>query len=93
MRVDLRAARAHRGFVSGYRNRDLDDELMKMGHAELRAEGSDYDGQSRRASRSGSPTRSGASPPLASPGIIWLPSSPSLPIASRHPLLEGRSPA
>ncbi|KAF8182954.1 cholinephosphate cytidylyltransferase [Pholiota molesta] len=56
--------------VSGYRNRDFDEKLTKMGHAELRAEGSDYDGQSRRASRSGSPTRSGASPPLASPGRL-----------------------
>ncbi|KDR78372.1 hypothetical protein GALMADRAFT_245524 [Galerina marginata CBS 339.88] len=42
--------------VSGYRNRDFDEKLTKMGHSELRAEGSDYDGQSRRASRSGSPT-------------------------------------
>ncbi|KAH9476978.1 Choline-phosphate cytidylyltransferase 1 [Psilocybe cubensis] len=40
--------------VSGYRNREFDDKLTKMGHAELRAEGSDYDGQSRRASRSAS---------------------------------------
>ncbi|KAF9478557.1 hypothetical protein BDN70DRAFT_879786 [Pholiota conissans] len=52
--------------VSGYRNRDFDEKLTKMGHAELRAEGSDYDGQSRRASRSGSPTRSA----LASPGRL-----------------------
>jgi len=43
--------------VSGYRNRDFDEKLTKMGHSELRAEGSDYDGQSRRASRSGSPTQ------------------------------------
>ncbi|PPQ77878.1 hypothetical protein CVT25_015365 [Psilocybe cyanescens] len=41
--------------VSGYRNRDFDEKLTMMGHSELRAEGSDYDGQSRRASRSGSP--------------------------------------
>ncbi|KAF5376087.1 hypothetical protein D9615_007733 [Tricholomella constricta] len=37
--------------VSGYRNRDFDDKLTKMGHAELRAEGSDYDDSSRYASR------------------------------------------
>jgi len=43
--------------VAGYRNRDFDEKLTKMGHSELRAEGSDYDGQSRRASRSGSPTQ------------------------------------
>ncbi|KAF8064079.1 cholinephosphate cytidylyltransferase [Lyophyllum atratum] len=46
--------------VSGYRKRDFDDKLTKMGHAELRAEGSDYDDSSRyasrRASRSTSPT-------------------------------------
>jgi len=52
--------------VSGYRNRDFDEKLTKMGHSELRAEGSDYDGQSRRASRSGSPTN--GSPTLLSPG-------------------------
>ncbi|KAF9562902.1 hypothetical protein CPC08DRAFT_662622 [Agrocybe pediades] len=52
--------------VSGYRNRDFDDKLTKMGHAELRAEGSDYDAQSRRPSRSGSPTNSN-SPTLLSP--------------------------
>ncbi|KAF9528871.1 hypothetical protein CPB83DRAFT_853888 [Crepidotus variabilis] len=40
--------------VSGYRNRDFDEKLTKMGHAELRAEGSDYDGSSRYASRRGS---------------------------------------
>ncbi|PPQ98681.1 hypothetical protein CVT24_003308 [Panaeolus cyanescens] len=45
--------------VSGYRNRDFDDKLTKMGHAELRAEGSDYDDQSRRASRAASPTQGG----------------------------------
>lgn len=37
--------------VSGYRNRDFDDKLVRMGHAELRAEGSDYDSSSRQASR------------------------------------------
>ncbi|KAF8235070.1 hypothetical protein L208DRAFT_1358840 [Tricholoma matsutake] len=46
--------------VSGYRNRDFDAKLVKMGHAELRAEGSDYDSSSRLpsrlASRSTSPT-------------------------------------
>ncbi|KAJ6520636.1 cholinephosphate cytidylyltransferase [Mycena vulgaris] len=36
--------------VSGYRHRDFDDKLVKMGHAELKAEGSDYD-ESRVASR------------------------------------------
>jgi choline-phosphate cytidylyltransferase len=29
--------------VSGYRKRDFDEKLTKMGHAELRAEGSDFD--------------------------------------------------
>ncbi|KAF9451355.1 hypothetical protein P691DRAFT_724353 [Macrolepiota fuliginosa MF-IS2] len=45
--------------VSKYRRRDFDDKLIKMGHAELRAEGSDYDDlspTSRRASRVPSPT-------------------------------------
>ncbi|RDB23848.1 Choline-phosphate cytidylyltransferase 1 [Hypsizygus marmoreus] len=37
--------------VSGYRKRDFDDKLTKMGHSELRAEGSDYDESSRMASR------------------------------------------
>ena len=37
--------------VSGYRNRDFDDKLTKMGHAELRAEGSDYDEQSISSKR------------------------------------------
>jgi len=41
--------------VSGYRKRDFDKKLEKMGHAELKAEGSDYD-DSRPASRSMSPT-------------------------------------
>ncbi|KAF8154111.1 hypothetical protein B0H34DRAFT_720425 [Crassisporium funariophilum] len=41
--------------VSGYRNRDFDEKLTKMGHSELRAEGSDYDGSSRIASRSNTP--------------------------------------
>jgi len=41
--------------VSGYRRRDFDEKLTKMGHAELRAEGSDYD-DSRRPSRAASPT-------------------------------------
>jgi len=51
--------------VSGYRNRDFDEKLSKMGHAELRAEGSDFDEHSassrwasRRASRTGSPVNS-----------------------------------
>ena len=37
--------------VSGYRNRDFDKKLEKMGHAELKAEGSDFDEMSRNASR------------------------------------------
>lgn len=41
--------------MSGYRKRDFDKKLEKMGHAELKAEGSDYD-DSRPASRSMSPT-------------------------------------
>ena len=53
--------------VSGYRNRDFDEKLTKMGHAELRAEGSDYDGQSRRestnVSRAASPGGSKAASP------------------------------
>ncbi|KAF5352959.1 hypothetical protein D9758_007881 [Tetrapyrgos nigripes] len=40
--------------VSGYRRRDFDEKLAKMGHSELRAEGSDYD-DSRRPSRVASP--------------------------------------
>ncbi|KAK0236959.1 cholinephosphate cytidylyltransferase [Armillaria nabsnona] len=43
--------------VSGYRRRDFDAKLVKMGHAELCAEGSDYDEMSSKsASRSMSPT-------------------------------------
>jgi hypothetical protein len=41
--------------VSGYCNCNLDEKLMEMGHVELHVEGSDYDGQSCRASRSGTP--------------------------------------
>lgn len=37
--------------VSGYRNRDFDKKLEKMGHAELKAEGSDFDEMSRNVSR------------------------------------------
>ncbi|KAF9260423.1 hypothetical protein L218DRAFT_907096 [Marasmius fiardii PR-910] len=40
--------------VSGYRRRDFDEKLHKMGRDELRAEGSDYD-DSRSGSRVGSP--------------------------------------
>jgi choline-phosphate cytidylyltransferase len=36
--------------VSGYRHREFDAKLVKMGHAELKAEGSDYD-ESRTGSR------------------------------------------
>jgi len=43
--------------VSGYRNRLFDDKLVKMGHAELRAEGSDFD-ESRHASANASRTMS-----------------------------------
>ncbi|KAF9028038.1 hypothetical protein BDZ89DRAFT_1133853 [Hymenopellis radicata] len=43
--------------VSGYRRRDFDAKLAKMGHSELCAEGSDYDDMSSKsASRSMSPT-------------------------------------
>ena len=35
--------------VSGYRNRDFDAKLAKMGRSELRAEGSDFDDHSREA--------------------------------------------
>jgi len=44
--------------VSGYRNRDFDPKLIKMGHAELTAEGSDYDAKSRHTSQSGSRAQS-----------------------------------
>ncbi|KAF8999778.1 hypothetical protein BDQ17DRAFT_1308242 [Cyathus striatus] len=37
--------------VSGYRMRAFDEKLVKMGHAELKAEGSDYDDMSPRSSR------------------------------------------
>ena len=37
--------------VSGYRKRDFDEKLTKMGHAELRAEGCDYDDSNRSANR------------------------------------------
>ncbi|KZP09615.1 cholinephosphate cytidylyltransferase [Athelia psychrophila] len=49
--------------VSGYRKRDFDKKLEKMGHAELKAEGSDYD-DSRPASRSMSPTLGGGLSPI-----------------------------
>ncbi len=43
--------------VSGYRRRDFDAKLAKMGHSELCAEGSDYDDMSSKSvSRSMSPT-------------------------------------
>ncbi|KIM90062.1 hypothetical protein PILCRDRAFT_812873 [Piloderma croceum F 1598] len=52
--------------VSGYRKRDFDKKLEKMGHGELKAEGSDYDDRSSRAtSRSISPM---LSPRAMSPG-------------------------
>jgi choline-phosphate cytidylyltransferase len=37
--------------VSGYRHRDFDLKLEKMGRGELKAEGSDYDWSSREISR------------------------------------------
>lgn len=37
--------------VSGYRKRDFDKKLEKMGHMELKAEGSEFDGSSRSQSR------------------------------------------
>jgi choline-phosphate cytidylyltransferase len=46
--------------VSGYRKRDFDDKLMKMGHAELRAKGSDYEDlslSSRNVNRSINPSQ------------------------------------
>ncbi|KIY69254.1 hypothetical protein CYLTODRAFT_420862 [Cylindrobasidium torrendii FP15055 ss-10] len=53
--------------VAGYRRRDFDSKLVKMGHAELCAEGSDYDDMSSRAvSRSVSRSMSPSSPP---PGL------------------------
>ncbi|EAU87607.2 choline-phosphate cytidylyltransferase [Coprinopsis cinerea okayama7 len=39
--------------VSGYRNRNFDDKLRKMGKEELQAEGSEYDGLSRMGSSQG----------------------------------------
>ncbi|KAJ7222501.1 cholinephosphate cytidylyltransferase [Mycena pura] len=49
--------------VSGYRHRVFDDKLEKMGHAELKAEGSDYD-ESRRGSRVGSQVASRSMSPV-----------------------------
>ncbi|KAH6904479.1 choline-phosphate cytidylyltransferase [Coprinopsis sp. MPI-PUGE-AT-0042] len=40
--------------VRGYRGRDFDSKLSKIGMDELKAEGSEYDGLSRRPSRRGS---------------------------------------
>ncbi|TFK24879.1 hypothetical protein FA15DRAFT_669079 [Coprinopsis marcescibilis] len=40
--------------VSGYRNRNFDAKLVKIGREELKAEGSEYDGISRQGSRIGS---------------------------------------
>ncbi|KAH7924459.1 hypothetical protein BV22DRAFT_509458 [Leucogyrophana mollusca] len=40
--------------VSGYRKRDFDKKLEKMGHAELKAEGSDFEDRSRGGSEVGS---------------------------------------
>ncbi|KAF7320838.1 Cholinephosphate cytidylyltransferase [Mycena chlorophos] len=49
--------------VSGYRHRMFDDKLEKMGHSELKAEGSDYD-DSRRPSRVASPIPGSRAPGL-----------------------------
>ncbi|KAF8172809.1 hypothetical protein K438DRAFT_1683508 [Mycena galopus ATCC 62051] len=53
--------------VSGYRHRAFDAKLVKMGHAELRAEGSDYD-DSRVGSRAESRVESRVGSRGASPG-------------------------
>ncbi|TBU44614.1 hypothetical protein BD309DRAFT_958045, partial [Dichomitus squalens] len=50
--------------VSGYRHRIFDKKLAKMGHAELMAEGSDYD-DSRPPSGRASPLRRQQSPAVA----------------------------
>jgi choline-phosphate cytidylyltransferase len=39
--------------VAGYRRCEFDDKLTKMGHAELRAEGSDYEGRRVKSSNDG----------------------------------------
>ncbi|KAF7297107.1 Cholinephosphate cytidylyltransferase [Mycena indigotica] len=55
--------------VSGYRHRMFDEKLEKMGHSELKAEGSDYDDSrmgSRRESR------------VASPVPVWPGVTPSI---------------
>lgn len=43
--------------VSGYRRCEFDDKLTKMGHSELRAEGSDYEGKSSRSETNGDTKR------------------------------------
>lgn len=43
--------------VSGYRHRLFDKKLARMGHAELMAEGSDYDDSSAAPSARVSPSR------------------------------------
>jgi choline-phosphate cytidylyltransferase len=53
--------------VSGYRKRDFDEKLMKMGHAELKAEGSDFDERSRPHSRIGERSTLGSRSVSASP--------------------------
>ncbi|KAF5353215.1 hypothetical protein D9756_008053 [Leucocoprinus leucothites] len=53
--------------VFKYRHRDFDEKLLKMGHAELRAEGSDYDDLSPARSRVGSPIPTGKSLNVAIP--------------------------
>jgi choline-phosphate cytidylyltransferase len=72
--------------VSKYRRRDFDEKLIRMGHAELRAEGSDYDDLSRRESRVASPTlESGLSltiPPPSSGYASYGSSRVASPLAS-----------
>ena len=58
--------------VSGYRKRDFDEKLMKMGHAELKAEGSDFDERSRPYSRIGERSTLGSRSPSASPKSFVL---------------------
>ncbi|KAF7300255.1 hypothetical protein MKEN_01349600 [Mycena kentingensis (nom. inval.)] len=83
--------------VSGYRHRLFDEKLEKMGHGELKAEGSDYDEMTLKhtasppvSSRPVSPTTGDISPVLVSPS---LPSSPSPgPHTSLAPHTPGYTP-
>ncbi|KAJ7058236.1 cholinephosphate cytidylyltransferase [Mycena amicta] len=60
--------------VSGYRHRFFDEKLEKMGHSELKAEGSDYDEMSRMGSRRESRRESR----VASPVPVWSGTHPSV---------------